>query len=229
MPMKTDVRTPNRSMEARPKSLMIFSSLPTVRSDRICANEIITTAKMRSRYRMRWRIASRKVLSAMALTLASTVVPRSRRRAGAPGFPDEQVFERLSRRRDRNELRPVAVQDAQEPVQIALRFHPDQQAVVAPRHHAPARQRPVRYAAQRHLPVRHLAGHQLVDPPDRLQRALHEQSDAVADHLGIRQDMGREEDGAAARLEIQDDVADLPPADWIETGHRLVEHDQLRV
>ena len=49
MPMNTEVRTPNTSIDARPKSLMIFSSLPTVRSDRTCAKEIIATAKTSSR------------------------------------------------------------------------------------------------------------------------------------------------------------------------------------
>src|SRR6266568_2144999 len=119
--MNTAVSTPNRSMEASPKSLMIFSSLPTVRSDRIWANEIITTAKTSRRYRMRCRIASRKVLSAMALILVNKGFASFRRRgAGRPRFPDEQVLERLPGRRHRNELGAVAVQDRQEAVQVAL-------------------------------------------------------------------------------------------------------------
>ena len=47
--MNTEVRTPKTSIDASPKSLMILSSLPTVRSDRICANEIMATANTRSR------------------------------------------------------------------------------------------------------------------------------------------------------------------------------------
>src|SRR5437867_11771656 len=103
---------------------------------------------------MRCRIASRNVLSAMALILVSTLsAPFRRRGAGGPRFADEQVLERLPRRRHRDELRTVAVQDRQETMQVALRGHPDQDAVVAPRHDAPARLAAVGVPALCHLSV----------------------------------------------------------------------------
>src|SRR5882762_76956 len=228
--MKTEVRTPNTSMEARPKSLMIFSSLPTVMKVRIWAKEIIATPKTRSRYRIRWRIASRKVFSAMALTRLSmpAVRPQGRGRRGAR-LPDEQVLERLPRRRHREERDAASIQSRQQPAQVALRVDPDQEAVLASGHDPAARQVSLDLALQRHFPVRHLARDQLVDGPHRLQRTLDQEADPVTDHLGVRQDVGGEEHGPPPRLQVEDDVAHLPPPDRIEPRHRLVQDDELRI
>ena len=52
---------------------------------------------------------------------------------------------------------------------------------------------------------------------------------AIADHLDVGEDVGREEDGAALGVQLDDQVAHLLAADGIEPGHRFVEDDQLRI
>jgi hypothetical protein len=55
-----------------------------------------------------------------------------------------------------------------------------------------------------------------------------QQPDTIAERLGVREDVAREEDRCAARLEVENDVLDLAAPDRIETRHRLVENDELR-
>src|SRR3989304_3442214 len=68
MPRKTAIRVPKIEMQARPRSLMIFASSPTLIVTRIVEPASITSAKMRMAYRILSRTASLKVFNAMAAT-----------------------------------------------------------------------------------------------------------------------------------------------------------------
>src|SRR5439155_8407405 len=59
--------------------------------------------------------------------------------------------------------------------------------------------------------------------------AARENRHTTAEAFGIRQDVRAEEHRPAAIAESKNQRANLPPADRIETGHRLVEHDHLRI
>ena len=59
-------------------------------------------------------------------------------------------------------------------------------------------------------------------PPDQNR-------DPAAERFGVGQDVRAEEHRAASIPELQNQVADLAPAQRIEPGHRLVQEHDLRV
>ena len=59
--------------------------------------------------------------------------------------------------------------------------------------------------------------------------ALHDDRDAMAQHLHVGEDVRVHEHGLALRVQPHDEIADLLAADRVETAHRLVEEHDLRV
>ena len=62
-----------------------------------------------------------------------------------------------------------------------------------------------------------------------LQPAVVKNRNPVAKRLRIRENMGGEEYCLLPLLQPQDDITDLPSAERIQTGHGLVQKDEIRV
>ena len=70
---------------------------------------------------------------------------------------------------------------------------------------------------------------QFVDPAVGHQPPLQNDTDSVADHFDVVQNVCTEKDGLPAIAQVQDQIADLLASDRVQASHRLVEDDQFRV
>ncbi len=86
-----------------------------------------------------------------------------------------------------------------------------------------------RQVREHHVAVQVVTVQEVLDAALVADPALHDDRDAVADHLDVGQDVGIHEYRLALGSEAQNDVADLLAADRVETAHRLVEEDHLGV
>ena len=73
----------------------------------------------------------------------------------------------------------------------------------------------------------HFDGDDFLRRAHALQLSSDEHCDAIAEHLGVRQNVRREENRAALPLQIQNDVADFAATDGIEPRCRLIQKNYL--
>lgn len=71
-------------------------------------------------------------------------------------------------------------------------------------------------------------GRQVIDRALHGHLSLHEDGDAIADHLQFAQQVAVEEDRHALVPQFQQEVADFAAADWIHSIGRFIEDDQVR-
>ena len=86
-----------------------------------------------------------------------------------------------------------------------------------------------RHVGYDELPALQLEREQFVEPPGCSQLALRDDRDAIAQRLGVGQDVRAEEHGAAARAKREDQIAHVTTAQRIEARHRLVEEHDLGI
>src|SRR6476659_10964336 len=119
MPMKIAMNRPNTPMAASPRSLMILTSCPAVSCPRRNDEAISITAKSTRLYGTRSRTDSRNTLSATQLAARTGTIAwmlRARTVAGFRHAANEEVFQRIAQRVQRDERRARRDQVCKQPL-----------------------------------------------------------------------------------------------------------------
>ena len=119
MPMKIAMNRPNTPMAASPRSLMILTSCPAVSCPRRNDEAISITAKSTRLYGTRSRTDSRNTLSATQLAARTGPLAwmlRARTVAGFRHAANEEVFQRIAQRVQRDERRARRNQVGKQPL-----------------------------------------------------------------------------------------------------------------
>src|SRR5205814_6854202 len=68
---------------------------------------------------------------------------------------------------------------------------------------------------------------QIIERTFAHQHAIGENADAIANFLDLLEEMRREQDRDATPLEVENEIADLARAHWIDSGGRFIEDNEF--